>query len=171
MTIAAATAVTLLVRPAVAQQVTYDYDRATDFTAFHSYAWVEGNPVQDDLTHRRIVAAVDSQLAGRGLERRGLDQHPDVVVVYHAGVTRSVKVTGYGSGWGVRPALGRTGTARSEEVLTGMLAVEILEPKTGMVLWHGLVSRDLDLQANPEKRDENIQRAVMKLFRHYPTRK
>lgn len=171
MTIAAATAVTLLVRPALAQQVTYDYDRATDFSAFHSYAWAEGNPVRDDLTDRRIVAAVDSQLAGLGLQRRTLDEHPDVVVVYHAGVTRSVKVTGYGSGWGARPALGRTGTARSEEVLTGMLAVEIFEPRTGMVLWHGLVSRDLDPQADPEKREQNIQKAVMKLFRHYPTRK
>jgi hypothetical protein len=171
MTIAAATALTLLNAPARAQDVTYDYDKATDFSAFHTYAWVDGTPARDQLTHRRIVAAVDSELMTRGMTRVEMSAHPDVVVAYHAGISRSVQVSGLSTGWGGRVAPARSGTARTEEILTGVLAVEVLEPWTGMVMWHGIVSKDLDLKADPEKRERNINKAVGKLFQHYPAGK
>src|SRR5262245_10042354 len=52
---------------ASAQKVTYDYDKGTDFTKIRTYAWVHTREeVQDELNHKRIVAAVDSQLAAKG---------------------------------------------------------------------------------------------------------
>ena len=68
---------------ASAQKVTYDYDKATDFTKIRVYAWVHTREeVQDELNHKRIVAAVDSQLAAKGLTKVQEGGMADVLVAY-----------------------------------------------------------------------------------------
>ena len=59
----------LMARSAAAQDVNYDYDRRANFSAYRTYAWVGGTTQADDLIHARIVAAVDRQLAAKGLTR------------------------------------------------------------------------------------------------------
>ena len=71
---------------ASAQKVTYDYDKATDFTKIRTYAWVHTREeVQDELNHKRIVAAVDSQLAAKGLTKVQEGGMADVLVAYGVG--------------------------------------------------------------------------------------
>jgi hypothetical protein len=50
---------TLLASIVLAQSVTYDYDRAVDFSKFKTYAWTRG----------RVVRAIDAALAGKGLAK------------------------------------------------------------------------------------------------------
>ena len=56
----------------VAQKTTVDWDRnVADFSGFKSYSWTK--PVRatpNPLMDQRIVAAIDSQLAAKGLEKR-----------------------------------------------------------------------------------------------------
>lgn len=61
--LASVVSVALLGTTAFAQNITYDYDKAADFSRFRTYTWVRGTPPNDELNHRRIVNAVDSQLA------------------------------------------------------------------------------------------------------------
>ena len=158
------TAALLASTTAQAQTVTYDYDRSADFGAIKTYAWVGGN-LEDELNHQRVVHAVDAQLAGKGLRKVEPDEHPDVVLAYHAAFGREVQVSG--SGWnGYR--LSRTGSARVEEVLVGALALQFADARTGDVVWRGMASRDVDVDASPEQRDKNITKAVEKLLKHYP---
>jgi hypothetical protein len=161
----AGTAALLLSTTALAQDITYDYDKAADFAAVKTYAWTDGHNLKDELNHKRIVNAVDAQLSAKGLRKAEPGETPDVFVAYHAGVRQGdFQISGTGGG-PYRPA--RWGTARVEQVTVGVLAVEIINP-TGDAMWRGVATKDLDPNASPEKREKNINKAAEKLFKKYP---
>jgi len=158
---------------ASAQKVTYDYDNATDFTKIRTYAWVHTREeVQDELNHKRIVNAVDAQLSAKGLTKVQEGGMADVLVAYGAGFDRNLEINGSSSDWGGPLYRGnRTGSARTQEVVTGTLVIAMADPETKSVVWRGVASKDLDQTASPEKRDKNINKALAKLFEHYPPKK
>ena len=79
--IAAAALVLLLPALALAQKTSFDFDKTADFSKFKTYALKDGTKVGDPLVDNRIVAAIEAELAAKGLTRS--DAKPDVVVVYH----------------------------------------------------------------------------------------
>ena len=84
-----------------AQNVTYDFDKTTDFSKVKTYAWVNTREeLQDDFNHKRIVSAVDSQLAAKGLTRLERGSIADVLVGYGAGFDRNLEINGSGYGGG-----------------------------------------------------------------------
>jgi Domain of unknown function (DUF4136) len=154
---------------AFAQEVTYDFDRSADFSKLQSYVWVMGTPVRDDFNHKRIVDAIDKQLAAKGLGKAEGKDRADVLVAYHAAFSKNLEVNGFSSGWGgYRFGPARSGSARVEEILVGTLVVDVIDAKTGTILWRGIATKDLDVNASPEKRDKNINKAAEKLFKKYP---
>lgn len=163
---------TLLGTIAFAQNVTYDFDKATDFSRFRTYAWVRGTNVNDELNHKRIVNAVDAQLASKGFARVETGANPDVLVAYHASFDSDLQINGFSSGWGgYRFAGNRSGSARVEEILIGTLAVDMMDAKTGTIVWRGMATKEVDVKANPGKREKNINKAAEKLFKSYPPKK
>ena len=155
----------LLTHTALAQDVTYDFAKATDFSAFETYAWARANrnPVTD-LIHQRIVHAVDAQLASKGLRQVEENASPDVLVFYHASVSQALDVSGDRGGY--TPA--KWSSTRVEQLVVGMLGVDIVHPRTNEIVWRSVATKDLDLTASPEKRDENMNQVAQKLFQHYP---
>ena len=167
--IAAVTAMALLGTSAAAQDVSYDFDKSADFSSLHEYVWVRGTPVNDELNHRRIVEAIDRQLAAKGLRRADGREGADVLIAYHAVFARDLAVHGMSSGWGgyyLAPT--RSGSARVEPVIVGTLMVEVIDATTGSTIWRGIATREVDVDAAPEKREKNIDKATQKLFKHYP---
>ena len=156
----------LLTTTALAQDVTYDYDRTADFSSIRTYAWQGDGNVSDPLNHKRIVAAVDSQLAAKGLTKVAADGDPDVVVSYRAALTEDLEVHGTGYGRYARP--GGTGSARVERVYVGTLLVGMFDADTRAPVWRATASRELDLDASPEEREKHLRKATEKLFRKYP---
>lgn len=153
---------------AFAQNVTYDVDRSADFSRFRTYEWGQGMPVGDRLNDRRIATAIESELASRGITPAPVGTHGDVIVAYYATFDQELEITG--TGWGGYRLSGmRSGSARVEEVLLGTLAVQMINAKTGAVIWRGMVTKEIDLKAKPEKRDKNIQSAVEKIFKKFPS--
>ena len=73
-------ALALLLAPAVivAQKTSYDYEKTANFAAFKTYAHKAGTPVGQQLIDDRIVAAIETQLAAKGLTKATGD--PDVFV-------------------------------------------------------------------------------------------
>jgi hypothetical protein len=90
---------TLLATTALAQSVTYDYDRATDFSKYKTFAWARGTELTDELNHARVVRAIDAALVGKRLTRVEPSATPDVLVAYHASFERNVEITGLSQGW------------------------------------------------------------------------
>jgi hypothetical protein len=160
---------------AIAQKVSYDYDKTANFTAFKTYALKDGTKVGQPLIDNRIVAAIETQLAARGLTRN--ESSPDLFVVYHVAFdkekdiyTYSSGAGGYGAygwGWGGGWA-GGTATTQVRDIVIGTLVVDMADAKKGQVAWRGMGVKEIDTQAKPEKRDKSINNAVKKIFKNFP---
>ena len=157
----------LLARGAAAQDVNYDYDRHANFAAYRTYAWVGATTLAaDDLNHARIVAAVDRELAAKGLAQADSGANPDMQVLYLVGLRQDLELNGYenrlvvpddGASW-----------ARVEPVPVGTLAVEIIDAKSHALVWRAAATKDLDLGQSPDRWERNLNKAVEKMFKHYP---
>ena len=154
---------------AFAQNVSYDFDASTNFAALKTYAWVRGTPLTDEINHRRVVGAIEAQLAQRGLTRLEASANADLLVAYHATFDRDLQINGFSSGWGgYRFAGNRTGSARTEQILVGTLGVDLINAKSKTIVWRAMATKDVDVNAKPEKREKNIDKTVEKLFKNYP---
>jgi len=164
-TLVGTAALALLATSGAAQSVSYDYARGTDFSRLKTYAWIDGTGLSDDLNHQRIVNAIDLQMKAKGFTKVESSAHPDVLVAYHADFDKNLEVNGFSTG----PAAYRWGrSARVEEVLIGRLTVVLLSGENRDLLWRGIATREVDPNADPEKRDRNINKAAEKLFKKYP---
>jgi hypothetical protein len=160
--------VALMGTTTLAQNITYDFDRAAHFSSFRTYAWVRGVALPDEINHNRIVRAVSAQLAAKGLTRVDINERPDLLVAYHATFDKDLQITGFSTGWGPYRLAGRSGVARAEEILNGTLAVDLVDARTRTIVWRGLASKEVDVKADPGKRERNINRAAERLFKNYP---
>jgi hypothetical protein len=92
-----------------------------------------------------------------------------VLVAYHATFDKNLQINGFSSGWGgYRFAGNRTGTATVEEIVVGTLAIDLVDAKSKTIVWRGMATKEVDVKANADKREKNINRAAEKLFKNYP---
>jgi Domain of unknown function (DUF4136) len=174
--VTAVTAILLAPALALAQKVSYDFDKTANFAAFKTYSHKEGTKVGQPLIDERIVAAIDAQLAEKGLTK--VDSNPDAVVVYHIAFDKQKDIStfssgygggygpygyGWGGGWG-----GGTTTTQVRDILIGTLVIDLADAKGGKLAWRGMGVKEVDTQAKPEKRDKSINNAVKKIFKNYP---
>ena len=82
---------------ALAQKVSYDYDKTASF-AGKTYALKDGTKVGQQLIDDRIVAAIDTELAAKGLTKT--ESNPDMFVVYHGAFDKQKDISTYSSGYG-----------------------------------------------------------------------
>lgn len=170
-------AIALLLAPALllAQKTSYDYDKTADFSSFRTYSLKDGTPVGQPLIDNRIVAALDAELAAKGLTKSA---DPDVFVVYHMAFDKEKDIytysSGYGGGygpygwgWGGGWAGGTT-TTQVRDILVGTMVIDMADAKKGQVVWRGVGVKEVDTGAKPEKRDKSINKAVKKILKNYP---
>jgi hypothetical protein len=160
---------TLLATMALAQSVTYDYDRAANFSKYKTYAWTRGNELTNELNHARVVRAIEGALLAKGLARVEPSANPDAVVAYHASFDKNLEINGSTSGFGPLGLGGdRWGSARVQPVLVGTLVVDISDARTNAIVWRSLASSDIRPTDKPESRDKKIAKATEKMFKNYP---
>jgi hypothetical protein len=164
---------------ALAQKVTFDFDKGADFTAFKTYAMKEGTPVGQPLIDERVVAAIDAQMAAKGFTKN--ESSPDVFVVYHVAFDKQKDIStfssGYGGGygpygWGWGGGFNSTSTSTQvRDILVGTLVIDMADAKNKKVVWRGMGTKEIDTNAKPDKRDKSINKAVEKIFKNYPPKK
>jgi len=83
-----------------AQKVRFDFDHGTDFAKFRTYRLVRtaDNPTVNQLAGQRIVAALEEELAKKGLKK--VDTGGDMLVGYQASVSRQTQYTTFNDGFG-----------------------------------------------------------------------
>jgi Domain of unknown function (DUF4136) len=170
-------AITLLIAQAVivAQKTSYDFEKTANFAAFKTYGTKPGTPVGQQLIDDRIAAAIDTQLAAKGLTKAAGE--PDVFVVYHMAFDKQQDISTYSSGGGGYGAYGwgwgggwagGTSTTQVRDILIGTLVIDMADAKKGQLVWRGMGVKEVNTQADPEKRDKSINKAVEKIFKNYP---
>ena len=78
----------------VAQKVNIDWDRGTDFSKFHTYAWQTGPEPAKGLWPQRVIDGVNTQLQAKGFKL--VDSNPDLWVVYTSHIHKDQQVVGTG---------------------------------------------------------------------------
>jgi hypothetical protein len=164
---AAAVAI-LLPSLALAQKTSYDYDKATNFAAYRTYALKDGTKVGNPLIDNRIVEAIEAEMAAKGLTKD--DTKPDVLVTYHIAFDKEKDITAWSSGYGPygwHYGMGST-DVQVRQILIGTLVIDMADAQRKEVVWRGVGVKEIDTQAKPEKRDKNIREAVKKICKNYP---
>ena len=176
--VAAAALVVLLPALALAQKTSFDFDKSADFSKYKTYALKDGTKVGDPLVDNRIVAAIEAELAAKGLTKS--DAAPDLVVVYHVAFDKQQDITAYtsgvggyggygyryGGGWGTT-----TTDVRVNQILVGTLIIDVADTAKNEVVWRGMGVKEVDVQAKADKRDKNINGAVKKILKDFPPKK
>lgn len=166
--------------PAVAQDVRYDFDKDKDFSKYRTYKWVTIKDAEqtDELTARQLVAAIDAELAKKGLTKTDADS-ADLYIGYQTAVGTEKQFTAYNTGWGYGAGWGRgwygyggmattTTYGSTSTVYVGTLDLSIYDSATKQLVWRGTASKTLDPKAKPDKKQKNITKAVQKLLKNYP---
>ena len=164
---------------AFAQDVRYNFDKQANFGSFRTYRWVsiKGTTPASDLTDRQIKAAVDAELAKKGLTQVQGSGDADLFIGYQAAIDTEKSFTSYDTGWGYGPGWGGGGwygggggmtTGQTSTIYVGQLALDMYSPSPKALVWRGVASKTLDAKAKPEKQEKNLAKAVTKLLKNYP---
>src|ERR1700756_2194393 len=90
-----------------AQEVRTNYMPGTDFSKYHTYAWVDevkgvprvgGQP--DQILDTQVKQAVDSQMAAKGITKVADSDKADLVLGYQLVIDREKQINGFANGWG-----------------------------------------------------------------------
>jgi hypothetical protein len=164
---------------ASAQDVKYNFDKQANFGAFKTYKWVaiKGAQPINELVEKQIKAAIDKELATKGLTKTEADT-ADLYIGYQAAVDSEKQYTSYTSGWGYGPGWYgggwyggggmQTTTGQTTTILVGQLAVDMYSTAAKSLVWRGTATKTLDPKAKPDKQEKNLAKAMTKLFKNYP---
>jgi len=170
----------VLMLAACAPRVTIDFDRTADFSQYRTYAWSIGTPTRSPLMDRRIIAAIEEQLAAKSLQKT--ENQPDLVVSYHAALNQEIRYNttsidvGYGPGWGTGygyygggwgPRGGDTITTPTK-ITVGTLNVDIYDSKRKEMIWRGSASETLT--TDRQKTIDLIKERTAAMFEKFPPR-
>jgi hypothetical protein len=133
-----------------------------------------GSSVSDDqLLDQDIKRAVDAQLAGKGLTK--VEKGGDLLVGYQANVREEKSINLWGSGggglWGGGPGWGggfSSVQGQTSTIPIGTLAVGLYDPARKQMIWRGDASKTVYLKKDANKAYQNLQKAMVKLFKNYP---
>lgn len=170
----------LCVSPAaVAQKVTSDYDKTTDFSNFKTYAWGAGTAAPNPNVDAYIKIVIDEDFKAKGLKKVEA-KDADLLVAYHSASNTDLNVTIFYdptyATYGGDPIMGTTmwysGSAVGSVgryIKKGTLAIEIYQRREHKVVWAAAAKGVVE-----EKRADRLNqldKTLVKLLDRYPPRK
>jgi hypothetical protein len=158
----------------LAQKVTIDFDKGTDFYRSKTYGWITGTPVSNPKLDSYIMAVGDHQLAQKGLTKVEA-KDADLLITYHAASHAEINATlldndSYAFSLGlpqttvVTWTLPQQSTARL--IRKGTLALEIIDRQRHELIW--TASAKVNLDEKRSKALDQLDKALIKVFNGYP---
>ncbi len=157
----------LLVAPGALAGIEFEIDDAADLGAYRTYAWRPGTDAGRAEVQGWIVAAVESELAARGLQKAATGSTPDVLVSTH--VFTELDAQQRGSYFHL-DRIG-VGVIASDVAVTtrGVLILDLADAASGESVWRALGS-EVMAPPRPAKLKRKIERAVREMLRRLPPR-
>jgi Domain of unknown function (DUF4136) len=168
-------------------EVKTNQDPDADFSAIRTYAWLPpapivknvasdavGNPtLSQEALGPPIVAAIDKQLAARGLTPAARDT-ADIHVVYFAALTVGFSQTylgeyhGYVTGWGSPIAPGLAPSTSSSVHEKGTIVIDIVQRASKRAIWRGSVVTRVHQERTLQERIARINEGTERIFKRFP---
>ncbi len=168
-------------------KIGYDFDRGTNFTAYHTYAWLSGDQektgdrrADSSAVDMRIRIAVSTQLRMKGYQALP-EGKPDFYVAYHIGLKDSspnVSTQYYSDGMAGH-AFSHSADTRSAgkpaptptetpSYLTGSLLIDIIDAASQKLVWRGTAAGEIDPGLTSQQRDERTKTIVHEILLNFP---
>lgn len=145
-------------------RVTYDFDRATDFNTYKTYNFHQKGIDKlelNDLDKRRILAAIDVQMAAKGFTK---SDNPQLYINVLASSKEKINIDNgyYGGYWG--PYWG--GPSRVYQYTSGTIIIDIVDNARNILVWQGAGS-GLDV-SNLNTKGDDIPKAIEEILAKFP---
>lgn len=152
-------------------RVTSDYDTATDFTKYKTFAFYKKgiDKVEiSDLDKRRILKAVEAEMLAKGFVK---SESPDILVNIFTKSRQKIDVydtnSYYYMGW--RPwYYGPNFGMHISKYTEGTLFVDLIDAEKKELVWQGIGSGGLTTSGNVAKKEEKIKEFVAEIMAKYP---
>jgi hypothetical protein len=188
MSACAAASLLLVAAPGAQKlEVKTHQDPKADFSTIRTYAWLPPVPIvrnvapdavsnptlSQEAIGPHIVAAVDRQLAARGLTQADRDS-ADVHVVYFAALTVGFNDSylgehyGYITGWPSPIPPGFAPSTSMNVYEKGTIVVDVVHRASKRGIWRGSVVTQVPQERTLEKRIERINEASERMFQRFP---
>ena len=169
---------------AYAQDVRTNYMPGTDFSKYHTYAWVDevkgvprvgGQP--DQILDTQVKQAVDSQMAAKGFTKVVDGGKADLVLGYQLAISQEKQVNGFGNGWGGYGGWGPWGggldsfSATTSTINIGTFVLGIYDPAAKKLVWIGAAQHALEPSKNQEKNQQRLNKGAQKLLKDFPPKR
>ncbi len=150
-------------------RVVTDYDSSANFSSYKSFAFSKSQIDKieiSDLDKKRILSSVENQMLSKGYI---LSTNPDLIVNIDTKSREDVYINRYNEypyyGW-YPFGMSMSTSYRPSSRIVGLLYIDIIDAKTGALLWQGNGSGTLS--SNNSSRDELINNFVIRLLESYP---
>lgn len=169
-----------------AQDVRTNYMPGTDFSKYHTYAWVDevqgvpnvgGRP--DQILDTQVKQAIDSQMVAKGFTKVADGVKPDLLLGYQLILDREKEINGFGDswggwgGWGGGPWGGGLSSfsATTSTVNIGTFVIGMYDPSVKNLVWIGGAQHAIEPSKKPEKNVERLNKGAQKLLKDFPPRR
>ena len=160
-------------------RVVADYDTATDFKSFKTFAFYKSGIDKaeiSDLDKKRILRAIESELVLKGYQK---SDTPDLLVSIFTKERERVDVYnnlgwgagwGFGWGWGWNPWMwgGAWNTPMVSTRTEGSLYIDLITANTKELIWQGKGTGALIQTDQVEKREARIREFVAQILAKFP---
>jgi hypothetical protein len=152
-----------------AADLKYDASPTANFSAYKTFKIVslKSNMPINQIMADRLNSYLTAALTGEGLTQTNSDA-ADIYAGWQFTGQNQQQYNTYnmgGVGWGGWAGGGMSQTT-TQNVLTGILAIDLYDVKAKGLVWRGTISWG-DIQNNPEKNAKNANKEIQKLFQKY----
>jgi hypothetical protein len=159
-----------------AQKITSDFDKATEFSTFKTYAWAPGTASPYHNLDLYIQLVVDEAFSKKGLQRVD-PKEADLLIAYFAAGETAVSMGGFTDptfiATGGVPITGTTmwysgatGGAVGSSVRKGSLAIEMYDRRQQKIVWQA-AAKDT-MKEKMAERTAQLDKALVKMMDRYP---
>lgn len=142
-----------------AQTIRVQWDRKVDFSAYQSFAWIEGTAAVDPEVNQLISETIENELSVRGIFPD--EDEPDLQVVFYASAREEFQVEG-----GYRRDWTDSCAVTVDSHLAGTLVVDLVDAKENRVVWRAIATATVS--GNPKKARSRIPSIIQKMFADFP---
>jgi len=158
-------------------QVGSDYDRAAEFSSYHTFTLMrrDDHGAHNPLVVQRAEDAIRQDLISRGYTPASNGSNADFAVDFTIGSRERTDVTSYpapysgpwwgGGWWWGRGYWGNNLDVR--QVREGTLSIDVFDGRTHRPVWHGWAKKQLT-RSDMEHSEEPIRRAVRAVLEKFP---
>ena len=145
-----------------------------DFGQYRVYDWGPADALptgdarldRDPFFQDHVQGEIEKQLAGKGFERASAAGSADLLIHYHASITRRIDVNRTDSEYGY--CADENCAAKVNEFEAGTLILDILDARTNRLIWRGWAQRALgDELENRDHLARQIDEAVTRMLARF----